>query len=67
MSNLHSPSGFHGLDDEFDRRTPSRCQRCWKDARTKFFDPTRRPRRGVTLNQVYLDTFLDNHSDGNSH
>lgn len=67
MSNIHSASARHGVDDEFDYGSPQRCQLCWRRARDRFFDPARPRRRGVTLVSLYTDLFVKAHSDGTRH
>lgn len=67
MSNIHSPSGSHGVDDEFNYGQSSKCQTCWSKAKKMFFDPARARRRGITLNSVYNDIHEDAHGQGNSH
>jgi hypothetical protein len=67
VSNIHSPSAAHGIDDEFNYGQPTRCQLCWSRAKTKFFTPGAAPRRGRTLARVYAELFEDAHGQGNSH
>lgn len=63
MSNVNQPGGWHGIDDEFNMGKPNRCPVCWGKAKRKFFDPDRRPRRGVTLQTVYNDIHSQEHEE----
>lgn len=67
MSNIHSPSGWHGVDDEFNHGLPNRCPTCWGRAKKTFFDPERPRRRGVSLNGIYSDIHSEAHDQGNRH
>lgn len=63
MSNIHSSSAHHGVDDEFDYGQPVRCQFCWRQAKVKFFSSPLR--RGVTLTRVYNELHASSHDQGN--
>lgn len=64
MSNIHSPSARHGIDDEFNTGQPTRCASCWGKAKKAFFDPARARRRGITLATVYNDIHAEAHDQG---
>lgn len=65
MSNIHSPSAAHGVDDEFNYGQPNRCLLCWSRAKDTFFAAP--PRKGRTLRMVYAEHFDNAHNQGNSH
>ena len=67
MSNIHSPSASHGIDDEFNYGTSTRCRMCWTRAKDSFFGRSSAPRRGRTLARVYAELYEDAHGQGGSH
>lgn len=60
MSNIHTASASHGLDDEPNEDGSIHCPSCWSEARRQFF-ALRYHRRGETLSGLYNQIHDDAH------